>query len=201
MKTLSPVLMVLLLAGAASAQTPSAATDPPNVTVLQKNWRSQVRNPVLDEDPFIPNYEYREAVRTQKENMRTTAITLKTMGVAVNNPPPKILRVDAPPGLIITYIYSVKLRNNDEKTIRSVVWEYIFFDPDTQIEMGHHQQTSKVKIHPGKSKDLSRSSTNPPAQVIDASKAAKDPAARLSERVVIHRIEYTDGSVWQRPAN
>jgi hypothetical protein len=193
--------MVFLLAGAASAQNSPAASDPPGVTVVQQSWRSQVRNPQLDEDPFIPNYEYREAMRAQKENIRQTAISLKTTGVAVNNPPRTILRADHPPGLYITYIYSVKVRNAGEKTIRSVVWEYVFFDPDTQVEMGRHQQTSKVKIHPGKSQDLSRSSTSPPAQVVDASKAAKDPAAKLSERVVIHRIEYADGSVWQRPSN
>lgn len=201
MKTLSPVLMVFLLVGAASAQSPSAVSDPPGVTVLKKNWRSQVRNPALDEDPFLPNYEYREAVRTQKENMRQTAISLKTVGVAVNNPPRTIVRADLPPGLSITYVYSVKIRNTGEKTIQSVVWEYVFFDPDTQKEMGHHQQTSKVKIHSGKSQDLTRRSTSPPAQVVDASKDAKDPASQLSERVVIHRIEYTDGSVWQRPSN
>ena len=201
MKTLSPVLMVLLLAGAASAQSPAASSDPPGVTVLQKSWRSQVRNPALDEDPFLPNYEYREAVRTQQENIRQTAISLRTTGVAVNNRPRTILRADFPPGLHITYVYSAKIRNTGEKTIQSLVWEYVFFDPATpQKELGHHQQTSRVKIRPGKSQDLSRRSTSPPAQVIDASEA-KDPAPKLSGRVVIHRIEYTDGSVWQRPAN
>jgi hypothetical protein len=201
MKTLSPMLMVLILVGAAPAQNPSTPSDPPDVTVLQKSWRSQVRNPKLDEDPFIPNYEYREAVRTQKENIRQTAITLRTIGVAVNNPPRTILREDAPAGLLITYIYSMKVRNTGAKTIRLLVWEYVFVDPATQKEVGSHQNSSKVKIRSGKTQDVSRRSASPPAQVIDASKADKELASRLLERVVIHRIEYTDGSVWQRPSN
>ena len=201
MKTLSPVLMVFLLVGAASAQNPSPLSDPPDVTVLQKNWRSYVRNPKLDEDPFLPNDEHREAVRTQEENRRQTAISLKTTGVAVKNSPRKILRADIPAGFLITYIYNVKVRNTGAKTIRSLVWEYVFFDPTTQKEVGSHQHSSKVKIRSGKSQDVSRRSASPPTQVIDANNTDKELAARLSERVVIHRIEYDDGSVWQRPSN
>jgi hypothetical protein len=196
MRTLTPVLLVVLLTGVASAQTVDLS-GPPGVTVLQSKWGFNIRNPKLDEDPMRVNDEYREYERVQKETMQLNK-SARQAGLPAKYAARNLSYQDLPTGAQVTYTYSVKIRNAGEKTVQAVVWTYIFFDPDTQKEIGHHQHTSKVKIRPGKSEELIGSSASPPIQVIDARRATGELPDQISERVLIKQIEYTDGSIWQR---
>ena len=201
MKTLSALLLVLLLVSVSSAQSSSNPAAPTDVAILQKGWRMELRDPALDIDPFRANDEHNDAVRAQKENNRLNAIRIKKG----SNPEPYVPPA-WPIGIILqapssTYIYSVKIRNTGAKTIRVLVWEYMFIEPDTQKEVGNHRYTSKVNIHPSKCGNVVERSVSPPNMIIDAGNVGKKLREQLSERVVIHRIEYADGSFWQRPSN
>ena len=208
MKTLGLLLLIFLPAVTTSAQTSPSESDPPDVAVLQKSWRSEVRYPRLEaalsntsSDVFRPNDEHNEAVRAQREAARENTARVRQGETVMVKPSPKRLPDPVDNAPVTVYVYSMRLRNNGERTIRSIVWEYIFIDPQTLDEVGHHRSAAKVKIGSGKTENLVERSDAPPIGVVDITKAGKDARNRYTERIVIQRIEYADGTFWQRPLN
>jgi hypothetical protein len=97
------------------------------------------------------------------------------------------------------YRYKVSLRNEGLKTIKSIDWDYYFVDPVTNQELARHQFTSDETIKPGKSKDISVLYLKAPVKTLDARSLGKKETAALTAQVVIVRLQFSDGSVWQRP--
>jgi hypothetical protein len=97
------------------------------------------------------------------------------------------------------YRYKVTLRNDGVKTIKSIDWDYLFFDPITQQELARHQFTSDETIKPGKSKEVSVLYLIPPVKTVSARMLNLKESMAFTEQVVIARIQYSDGSDWQRP--
>jgi len=200
MKAMSSVLCAVLLGAAiASAQTSSSVSVPPDIIVLQKNWRLDVRNSSLDEDPFTANTEFNDALRAQRENDIRNMVRAKG-GESREPPPPRAGKSkDSSPTPATTYLYQVKIRNTGTKTIRSVNWVYTFVDPETQTELGRHRYSNKIKIRPDQNNVLVGRTVSPPTYVVNVKNSGKDVGKQLSEQVVISRIEYEDGTVWQNP--
>jgi hypothetical protein len=201
MKNVSLILCAVLLgAVAASAQTASPVSAPPDIVVLQKNWRMVVRNASLDEDPFSANTEFNEALRAQRENDIQNAIRARGSESRVPPPPRNKKTQDVPSSSMATYLYQVKIRNTGTKAIRVVDWGYIFTDPETQREVGRHRYSNKVKIRPAQNNELVGRTSSPPTFVVDVKNTGKEPGKQLTEQVVIYRVEYDDGTVWQNPS-
>ncbi len=97
------------------------------------------------------------------------------------------------------YRYKVTLRNDGVRTIKSIDWDYLFFDPITRQEFARHQFTSDETIKPGKSKEVSVLYLIPPVKTVDVRLLRKKEAAAVTEQVVVARIQFSDGSVWQHP--
>lgn len=97
------------------------------------------------------------------------------------------------------YRYVVKLRNNSNKVIKSIDWDYLFLDPDTLTVVSRHQFTSDDTIKPARSKEISVLYLNPPVKTVSAKMLNKKKLANFKEQVVVIRIQYSDGSVWQHP--
>lgn len=97
------------------------------------------------------------------------------------------------------YRYKVTLRNDGLKVIKSIDWDYFFLDPVTQHELAHHQFTSDETIKPGKSKEVSVLYLVSPVKTVDVRSLRKKEPASINERVVVVRVLYSDGSVWQHP--
>ncbi len=197
--TVSLFFLFLLGAVAATAQTPAAATAaPPDLVVLQKKWQSHARNPALDQDSFDANDDFSDAQRAQKINDLQNRIRGRG-AEALEPPPPRTKKNDAspppPPGVVMTYVYRAKVKNTGAKTIRALDWGYIFLDPETQQELGRHLYSTKVKIRPGQENELVGRSAKPQTSTVNVKNAGKE----LGEQVVIYRVEYDDGSVWQPP--
>jgi hypothetical protein len=200
MKALSLVILILVLSVVASAQTPADTADAPGVSVSQPKWRQYVRNPALDDDPFRANDEQKELMRVQNAINKENAARSRQGRDLIR--PARAVNSDIPSNeTTVTYIYEANVSNTGEKQIKALVWEYVLFDPATQREVGNHRFKSEASIRSGKSKRLSGYSTSPPATVVDATKADKPKKGQYSERVVIHGIEYADGTAWQRPSN
>ncbi len=97
------------------------------------------------------------------------------------------------------YRYRVKLRNEGLKTVKSIDWDYYFVDPVTNQELARHQFTSDETIKPGKSKEITVLYLKPPVKTVDARSLKKKEKASFVGRVVIARLQFSDGSVWQHP--
>lgn len=216
MKYLMAAFAALLLASVttpgqtASAQAPPAQHAPPDIVLLQKGWSSERRNPALDDDPFAANTEYIDSQRAQKMNELQN--TIRARGSEAREPPPyrpsRTTDPNKPKDTFeqpketlpsadrrTTYTYRAKVKNTGAKTIRLVHWGYAFLDPDTQQPLGLHRYSTKVRIRPGESFELAGRSSSPQTSTVSANSVAK----KLEEMVVIFRVEYDDGAVWQIP--
>lgn len=200
MKTLKLALLIILLAGSAAAQVPSSASGAPDVTVLKVSWRRVSRsNPRLDEvPPRNPERTLRMAVNTARINAANSA---RSQGI---DRLPVLLDVPSIPYSPPTvrpwagFIYEFTIKNTGSKIIRKLVWEYSFTDPVTQRTVGRRQFKSSVKILPGMTAKLVARSSLPPVGTINAARAGQNSPDQSPEQMVIQRIKYADGSVWQR---
>jgi hypothetical protein len=100
-------------------------------------------------------------------------------------------------GITVLYVYEVKVRNNGAKGIRKLTWDYAFFEPGTETELGRRRFISKVNIGPGGTSTVTVRAAAAPTGIVDARQAGKKPQDMYSEQVVIQRVEYADGSVWR----
>ena len=173
----------------------------PKVTIIQKKWRIDVRNPALDKDPVEAMQERDRAERDRKATERTNEILAERGMPGPTTHVPDADRRARPRGMQVTYVYELKLTNTAEKTIRSLIWEYVFSEPGTEIEVGRRRFVSKVKIGPGKTTNLVARSASPPTSTVDARQAGKKPVEQYSEQIVIQSVEYDDGSFWRLKSN
>lgn len=101
-------------------------------------------------------------------------------------------KLDAPPK--DTYSYRVELRNRGTRIIKWIFWDYQTSEPSDPDNISHRQFACAVKIKPNGSEQLRAFSVLPPRMVISANKDMKSP----TENLVINRVEYADGAIWQR---
>jgi hypothetical protein len=94
--------------------------------------------------------------------------------------------------------YKVSVRNDAAKAVKELDWDYVFNDTVTNEELGRHKFTSAERISPGKSKEFSFFIPTPPALRISAYALDKKERDGLNEHIVIVRVLYEDGTVWER---
>lgn len=82
----------------------------------------------------------------------------------------------------------VAIRNEGAKTIKAIRYDFIFFNTRNGEEYFRYQFRHRVTIGAGETKTL----TN---HVVDR----RTTGVNSEIRVVLNRIEYTDGSIWRRP--
>ncbi|MGI8786375.1 MAG: hypothetical protein ACR2HG_01255 [Pyrinomonadaceae bacterium] len=200
MKFLYLGLALFLSAVGVTGQTLTNPSDAAGVEVIQKRWRVEFRNPALDEDPFRGVNEHNQQESDRKENLRSNAILSsqgKPQQIQRDLPSsPRAVQSDA----WTSYVYEVKLKNSGGKEIRSVTWEYVFFEAGTQKEVGRRQFETKVSIDPGKTKTLIAHSSSPPTETVNVAKADKKMRDQYAEQIAVQSIEYADGSVWKSAA-
>jgi hypothetical protein len=203
MKLLNLLLLGLLLAAATSAQTASTPSDPPDVTVTRFSWHKDVYVPALFDDPMTPNQEQADLKREQKAIKKANAGRVAGGQTPLPMPTREVIssQREIPDGPSVNYFYEAKVKNTGQKVIKMIAWEYLVFDPETEVQIGRHQFIDTSKIRPGKNANLIGYKASPPAKILQAKKPGKDSEHKYSERVVINRIEYDDGSFWQRPLN
>jgi hypothetical protein len=96
------------------------------------------------------------------------------------------------------YAYRIKVQNVATKAIEIVFWEYQFHDPANPELVARRQFLCAVDISAGKGKELEGFSLSGPSDVVDVKTLASTSPNPFKENVLINRVEYTDGSMWQR---
>ncbi len=94
------------------------------------------------------------------------------------------------------FVYRVTLTNNSGKTVKSLDWDYILIDPDTQQEVALHRFTTQQTVRHRKRKTIAEHSPSPPTKVISLRALIERSAKPFMEKVIIRRVIYADGSVW-----
>ena len=93
------------------------------------------------------------------------------------------------------YIYAVKIKNVGLKTVISILWDYRANEPSDQENVSTRRFLCSANIRPDKTAELKAFSNSPPVRVVSATPSGKG----LAEKAIVDRVEYQNGSVWQRP--
>jgi hypothetical protein len=167
-------------------QTPKtpdpAATAPPTpapeMLAINKNFQKQARmnDPTWARDPNEDTIDARSAAL--EKNVRDARA-------------PKAKSVD-------TFEYLVKVQNASKKVVEILFWEYQFTDPTDSANVARRQFLCGVNIKPDKEKELQAFGLSGPTDVVSVGELANGSGKEFQEKVVINRVEYADGSVWQR---
>ncbi len=94
------------------------------------------------------------------------------------------------------YAYRIKVKNSATQVAEVVFWEYQFYDAANPNLVARRQFLCGVNIRPDKEKELEGFSLSGPSDVVSV--AALADKSRFKENVLINRVEFADGSIWQR---
>ena len=103
-----------------------------------------------------------------------------------------------PPGEREKYEYKIRFKNTSSRTVRRIVWAYVFADPATNKELVRRRFKSDLKIAPNTEKErreIVNWESGPPMLVSAA--PAKKGEKVWKEGVIIEGVRYSDGSKWK----
>jgi hypothetical protein len=96
------------------------------------------------------------------------------------------------------YAYRVKVRNQSAKAVDVIYWEYQFEETANPSNLTRRQFLCGVQIRGGREKELQAFGGSGPAGTISAESLARNAVNPFAERVVVNRVEFADGTIWQR---
>jgi hypothetical protein len=204
MKSAVVILLLLFVSAAVKGQMTAPSHDPSGVSVLKFSWSKERIG--WQQDPFGGPIESFDEMRVRARNEKRIMDAKKGGNGSEVSRAERDARTDE--ALIASihkssnaryaFVYKLVLQNNDSRSIKAIDWDYVFYDVSTERELGRRQFTSQEKIAPGKTKELKFFIPTPPTKTISISSLNKQEREGLSEAIVIVRVEYADGSLWQR---
>lgn len=175
-----------------------SAQEPAGVEVVKASW-SKVRIG-WERDPFAGPLENFDEMRSRARNERRVAQgggeRAKREAKADEANLAK-QREKSPPKYY--FIYKTKIKNNHTSAITQIDWDHVFYERDTDNELGRQQFTSDEQIGPGKTKELTVTLTSPPTHTVSVTSLNLEERKQFTEKIVLMRIKYADGHVWQAP--
>ena len=186
------LFVVLLSASFVCAQEPSG------VEVLKSSW-SKIRIG-WERDPFGGPLENFDEMRARARNERRVAQgggeRAKREAKADEANLAKQREKNLPK---YYFIYKTKIKNTHSSAITQIDWDHVFYERGTDNELGRQQFTSDEPIGPGKTKELTVTITSPPTHTVSVTSLNLEERDQFSEKIVIVRVKYADGHVWQAP--
>ena len=210
MKRLSLCLLLLSSAcAAAHAQPPaaasaSAASAPPasGIEVVKYGWSKDRID--WERDPFggpvetFDDIRRRNADTRRVERARATGNMAEAAKVEREMRAEQVIRARPPKAPRYAFTYKLSVRNAGAKAIKEIDWDYVFFDAATGEELDRREFTGVERIAPGKGKELIFLVGTPPTNRISVHSLGKNERDGVREEVVVVRVLYEDGTVWQR---
>ena len=201
---LLPALILAAVASAAQAQG-AAAGDDSSLVVLDSKWASSRKALAAQEDAGTApaqtvtrddrNYERRRAEDPtglrypERETLDARSAALERNVRSARTPERK--KVEG-------FEYRAKVRNAGAKEIDVIFWEYQFTETANPSNVVRRQFLCSAQIKPGKERELQAFTTAGPSAVVDAASLANKSGEHFAGKVTINRVEYTDGTIWQR---
>ena len=96
------------------------------------------------------------------------------------------------------YAYRVKVRNGSAKVAEVVFWEYRFTESANPSNVARRQFLCGAVVKPGKEKELQAFGLAGPSDVVSVGTLAEKGGGQFAEEVLVNRVEYADGTIWQR---
>ena len=96
------------------------------------------------------------------------------------------------------FVYSVRVRNEGAKEVRSFAWDYVFTDHDSKLELGRRSLNAFEKVGLNQTKWIHlRPLPFGPPKLVTVKGLEKNPQAPFDEHVEIKCLLFTDGSGWK----
>ncbi len=188
-------LIAILLLGTSIV----CAQQPGNVEIVKASW-SKVRIG-WERDPFGGPLENFDEMRSRARNERRVAQGGGERAKREARADEANLKTQRqkPPSQYY-FIYKAKIKNTHTAAITQIDWDHVFYERDTEVEEGRQEFTSDEQIEPGKTKELTVTVTTPPARTVSVTSLNLEERIRFSEKIILVRVKYADGRVWQAPA-
>ncbi len=96
------------------------------------------------------------------------------------------------------YTYLLKIQNLSPKVIENVIWEYRFMQVGNDSSVTRRTFMCGGQIKPERQKEMNIFSLVGPSEVVNVKALEKDASPKYRAAVVIDRVDYSDGTFWQR---
>lgn len=199
------LLPFFLLSIAPIQNTPRPDEGSPMVVLSSKWFRNRQTIEKLDEPSAAPAAAMTTANKNFERNRRNNdpagvrdpnADTVDGRSAAIDK---MVQESRAPkPKPVDGFAYRAKVQNTSTKVVEIVFWEYQFKEAANPTSVARRQFLCGVNIKPDKEKELQAFSLSGPSDIISVSSLANKSGNVFEEKVVINRIEYADGTIWQR---
>lgn len=202
------IVMLLLFPIGVEAQQPSDAENPP-LTVLSARW-SRDRQPaenavsgsaILPPQPAInrdsKNFEKQKRINSPPGERDPNADTLDTRASELERIN-QLARESENKPYMDGFAYVLKVQNGGDKITQNIFWEYQFRETAKPDHLVKRQFICSAKIKPSQEKSLQTFSRLGPSEVVDVKSLGKKPESQFEADVRINRVEFSDGTFWQR---
>ncbi len=197
------ILLPILFVIQPPKQNPPAPDEPSPIVVTSFRWfRDRQSADKVVVPPRVPQPPTIDGTQTAGRNGRTDGTAperdpnldkIETRSGALDR-----IGEEAEAPRVDGFTYEVKFKNLGTKQTQTIFWEYQF------KEIAHANNASRrrficgVKFKSDKDKLVQVFSTLGPIAVINVKNLPRDSNNRFDQSIVIDRIEFEDGSVWQR---
>ena len=169
---------------------------PPDVKIVKFNW---------NESPSITLAATPSPVTTTTSSVSASGTRVMADPNAKSDPGPldqitpvgqPLREPDSNTRTVLNYKFTTALKNTGNKTVVDVQWGYVFYPKDPATEPLAFLFSSKTSIAPGKEKALNDTIPARGASGGRSKLPTKYNRALFEEKVVILRLDYSDGSTW-----
>jgi hypothetical protein len=195
-----PLLLILL----APTQKPTYTTEGEPLLVVSAKWAKSRLTPAQVESTSVPPVAAVISANKIRERNRRAEIpagmrdpnldTIDGRSAALEKSVQDSRSAKPADG----FVYRVKVHNGSAGRIETVFWEYQFIDATKATPTSRRQFLCAVDIKGDKDKDLEAFSMSGPSDVVSVEAFSKNSGGQFQEKAVVNRVEYTDGSIWQR---
>jgi hypothetical protein len=197
------LLLFLLMPVVVSAQQPNDEAEP--ASVLGFKWFKDRRSiDYVDTSPTTPapemipankNFEKQRRINNPAGVRDPNADTLDGRSAEldriVQESRESERRIDG-------FTYQAKIQNNSAKMFKMIFWEFQFKEKANPANVSRRQFVCLAKVKPEKSTDLEIFTLSAPTGVVSVSTLKNKASRDFDEIVIVNRVEYEDGSTWQR---
>ncbi len=196
------LLFMAIPQGQSGVVSPSISGEGMPVTVLSIKWfkdrqtieQQSTTSPAAAMIPQNKNFERNRRANNSPGERDPNLDTIDGRSAALE----RAVQDSRSPKPVDGFAYRVKVRNATAKPIEIVFWEYQFKESAAAAPLVRRQFLCGVAVKPGKDKELQAFSLLGPQDVVSVNILSQKSGSAGAEQVVINRVEFADGSIWQR---
>lgn len=198
------LLPCLLVPGLAYSQTSGPGEEGKSpIVIVSAGWLRDKRasdqavqsmSPAAAPTRADKNFERQKRVNDPVGVRDPNADTLDTRGSELD----RIVQQSRQSAPVSGYTYQLKIQNVSAKVIRNVFWEYEFTQVGNASNVTHRKFMCGSDLKPDRQRELEIFSLVGPSEVVNVKTLDKSTNDKYRAAVFINRVEYADGTVWQR---